>query len=190
MSKFISIPVLMILDVQKGFDDPYWGKRNNPQAEENILRLLIEWRKRKWRVIYSKHLSVLPQSPLYHKNKTATDIKETLQPQEGEVVFTKNVNSAFIGTELESYLREQQVKSVIMTGLSTQHCVSTTTRMSGNLGFDTYVVSDAIAAFEITDHKGTFHSPNAVQEVELAALHKEFATILTTDEILSQLESL
>lgn len=189
MSKFISIPILMILDVQKGFDDPYWGKRNNPQAEENILRLLIEWRKRKWKVIYSKHLSVLPQSPLYHKNKTATDIKEALQPQEGEVVFTKNVNSAFIGAELESYLREQQVKSIIMTGLSTQHCVSTTTRMSGNLGFDTYVVSDAIAAFEITDHKGALHSPDAVQEVELATLHKEFATILTTDEILSQLES-
>ncbi len=111
--------------------------------------MLTEWRKRKWKIIYSKHLSVLPQSPLYHKNKNATDIKEALQPQEGEVVFTKNVNSAFIGTELESYLREQQVKSVIMTGLSTQHYVSTTTRMSGNLGFDTYVVSDAIAAFAL-----------------------------------------
>lgn len=190
MSKFISIPALMILDVQKGFDDPYWGKRNNPQAEENILRLLTEWRKRKWNIIYSKHLSVLPQSPLYHKNKTATEIKDVLQPQSDEVVFTKNVNSAFIGTELESYLREQQIKSVIITGLSTQHCVSTTIRMSGNLGFNTYVVSDAIAAFEITDHKGNRHSADVVQEVELATLHKEFATILTTDEILNQLESL
>ena len=189
MNQFINAPVLMVLDAQKGFDDPYWGKRNNPQAETNIFRLLTEWRKRKWNIIYSKHLSVQPQSPLYHKNEMGTEIKNLLHPQLDEFVFPKNVNSAFIGTQLESYLREQQIKSVVITGLSTQHCVSTTTRMSGNLGFDTYLVSDAIAAFEITDHKGTVHPPEAIQEIELATLHKEFATIVTTDKILNQLYS-
>ncbi|HWQ43734.1 MAG TPA: hypothetical protein VN456_17110 [Desulfosporosinus sp.] len=77
--------------------------------------------------------------------------------------------------------------------LSTQHCVSTTTRtttrMSGNLGFDTYLVSNAIAAFELTDHKGTVYLPEAINSGnELATLHKEFAKIVTSDEILYQLK--
>ncbi|MDZ5471389.1 cysteine hydrolase family protein [Bacillus sp. 31A1R] len=188
MSQFMTPPALLILDVQKGFDDPYWGKRNNPQAEENMARLLSEWRNRKWEVIYSQHLSLLPNSPLNHKNKEATEMKDIIKPNPNEKVFPKNVNSGFIGTPLESYLREQKIKTVIITGLSTQHCVSTTTRMSSNLGFDTYLVSDAIAAFEITDHNNKTHSADTVQELELAALHKEFATILTTDQILNQIK--
>jgi nicotinamidase-related amidase len=190
MVQLFALPALMILDVQKAFDDPFWGKRNNPQAEENISRLLTEWRSRKGTVVYSKHLSLQPNSPLHYKNKEGTEMKEIIQPLPDERVFTKNVNSAFIGTELESYLSEKQIKTVVITGLSTQHCVSTTTRMSSNLGYQTYLVSDAIAAFETTDHNGKKHSPDTIQELELAILHNEFATILTTNEILNQLDQL
>ncbi len=187
MKKMLELPALLILDVQKGFDDPYWGKRNNAEAEANIARLLTEWRNRKGHVIYTKHLSLDPASPLHHRNKLGTEFKEIIQPMDGEIIFTKNVNSGFIGTELESYIKQNQVKSVVITGLSTQHCVSTTTRMSGNLGINTFLVSDAIAAFDITDHKGVHHTAESIHEHELAMLQKEFATIITTNEIISQL---
>ena len=59
--------------------------------------------------------------------------------------------------------------------------------MSANLGFITYLVSDAVAAFDITDHKGVVHSAETVQELELAALHMEFAVIVTADEVINQL---
>lgn len=183
----LELPALLILDVQKGFDDPYWGKRNNQEAEGNISRLLTEWRNRKGHIIYTKHLSLEPSSPLHHRNKLGVEFKEMIKPVDGEIIFTKNVNSGFIGTELESYLKQNQVKSVVITGLSTQHCVSTTTRMSGNLGFNTFLISDAIAAFEITDHKGVLHTADSIQEHELAMLQKEFATIMSTAEIISQL---
>jgi nicotinamidase-related amidase len=190
MKTIINQPALLVLDVQKGFDDPHWGKRNNNQAEENILKLLTEWRKRGWEVIYSQHLSLLPNSPLNYQNKLGIEFIEIVKPLPHEVVFQKNVNSAFIGTKLGSYLKEKQVKTVVITGLSTQHCVSTTTRMSGNLGYDTFLVEDAIAAYEITDHNGTYHSPEDVQKSEVAALHKEFATIVKTQEVLTQLQQL
>lgn len=189
MNKLRELPALLILDVQKGFDDHYWGKRNNPQAEENMARLLAEWRKRKGHVLFSQHLSVQPGSPLHYKNKFGTEFKEIIKPREDEIVFSKNVNSAFIGTGLEMYLKEQKIKSVLITGLSTQHCVSTTTRMSGNLGYQTLLVEDAIAAFEVTDHKGVHHTAEEIHENELAMLHNEFATIMTTDEVLNQLHT-
>jgi nicotinamidase-related amidase len=190
MKTIINQPALLVLDVQKGFDDPHWGKRNNPEAEENIHKLLTEWRKRGWEVIYSQHLSLLPDSPLNYQNKLGIEFKEIVKPLPQEVVFQKNVNSAFIGTALENHLKEKQVKTVVITGLSTQHCVSTTTRMSGNLGYDTFLVEDAIAAYEITDHNGTYHSPEDVHKSEVAALHNEFATIIQTQELLNQLQQL
>jgi nicotinamidase-related amidase len=185
MKTLLTAPALLVLDVQKGFDDPFWGERNNPQAEENIVKLLTVWRKRGWQVIYSQHLSLLPKSPLNYQNKAGVEFKELIQPLPQEAVFQKNVNSAFIGTELESHLRDKQITSVMITGLSTQHCVSTTTRMSGNLGFETFLVEDATAAYEITDHNGITHTPEDVHKYEIAALHKEFATIVTTNEVLA-----
>lgn len=187
MGNLLELPALLVLDVQKGFDDPYWGRRNNEGAEGNIFRLLTEWRNRKGHIIYTKHLSIEQGSPLHHRNKLGTEFKEIIKPIDGEIILTKNVNSGFIGTELESYLKQKTIKSVVITGLSTQHCVSTTTRMSSNLGFNTFLVSDAIAAFEITDHKGKHHSAESIQELELAMLQKEFATIMTTEEILGRL---
>jgi nicotinamidase-related amidase len=184
----MELPALLVLDVQKGFDDPYWGKRNNHEAEGNIGRLLTEWRNRKGHVIFTKHLSLDPASPLHHRNSPGTDFKDDVKPLDGEVVFAKNVNSGFIGTELESYLKQNQIKSVVITGLSTQHCVSTTARMSANLGFNTFLVSDAIAAFEITDHMGVKHTADAIQEHELAMLHKEFVTIVTTEDLIKQVK--
>lgn len=189
MGKLLGTPVLLILDVQKGFDDPYWGQRNNPDAEQNILKLLTAWRKQRWEVIYSQHLSFEPQSPLNHKNASGIQIKDLLKPLESEKVFTKNVNSAFIGTPLEVYLNEKKIKTLVITGLSTQHCVSTTTRMAGNLGFQNFLVSDATAAFEITDHRNVKHPAETIHEIELAALHKEFATIVTTDWILDSMQA-
>ncbi|WP_409292650.1 cysteine hydrolase family protein [Peribacillus sp. SCS-37] len=179
---------LLILDVQKGFDDPYWGERCNPEAEMNISRLLAAWRERSMPVIYSQHLSKQPDSPINENNKHNTEFKDTLKPAQGETVFTKQVNSAFIGTELEVYLRRNDIMKVVITGLSTQHCVSTTTRMSGNLGFSTYLVSDATAAFGTRDHEGTYYPPEVIQKVELAQLHKEFGVIAATEEILHSLE--
>ena len=181
-------PALLVLDVQKGFDDPYWGKRNNLEAENNILTLLTEWRKRNWTVIYSQHLSLEPQSPFHYKNPEGTEFKDSTKPLSGEVIMQKNVNSAFIGTQLETYLKTNQIKTVVITGLSTQHCVSTTTRMSGNLGFTTFLGSDATAAYEVTDHNGTYYTPEDIHQTELATLHKEFATIVKTSDILNQLK--
>ncbi|WP_370223037.1 isochorismatase family protein [Cytobacillus sp.] len=95
-----------------------------------------------------------PRVTLYHKSEHGISIKDLLAPKEGEKVFAKNVTSAFIGTELEIHHRQSGIKSVVITGLSSQDCVSTTSRMRGNLGFVTHFVSDSIAAFEITDHRG------------------------------------
>ena len=102
-----------------------------------------------------------------------------------EVIFTKKVNSSFIGTTLEEHLKVNEISTIVITGLTTPHCVSTTTRMSGNLGFNTYLISDATAAFGLKDHNDKYYDAETIHNISLATLHDEFATILTTEQLIN-----
>jgi nicotinamidase-related amidase len=178
---------LILIDVQKGFDDPIWGRRNNLHAEENIARLLEAWRHAKRPIIHVQHLSRLPASPL-RTNYTGSEFKPLVQPLPQEPIIQKNVNSAFIGTNLEAYLRQNALNTLVIVGLTTDHCVSTTTRMAGNLGFDTYVVSDATATFDRAGYDGNHYSAEEIHAISLTSLHHEFATVVNTDTLLKQIE--
>jgi len=178
---------LLLIDVQKGFDDPAWGQRNNPEAESNISALLAEWRKQSASIIHVKHCSISPQSPL-HPDQPGNAFKDEVLPVAGEPEFSKTVNSAFIGTGLEAYLHEKGLDSLVIVGLTTDHCISTSTRMAGNLGFDVTLVSDATATFERQDTNGEYISAEEMHRVNLASLNGEFCTVKTTQQVISQIE--
>ncbi|MFC4735288.1 cysteine hydrolase family protein [Bacillus daqingensis] len=175
---------LMLVDVQRAFHDESWGKRNNEHAEDNMRTLLAVWREASRPVIHIHHTSENPDS-LFYSEGEGVKVQEGLEPQVNEAVFRKTVNSAFIGTELEEWLRSKGISTIVVAGLTTQHCISTTVRMSGNLGFHTYVVADATAAFELRGADGTLIDPHTIHTVSLATLHNEFGRVVTTEELLT-----
>jgi nicotinamidase-related amidase len=179
-------PALLLIDVQQGFDDPYWGQRNNPDAEKKITRLLQAWRTADATVIHVKHNSVEENSPL-RPDKVGNAFKPETAPLNDEPVFGKTVNSAFIGTGLENHLHEHGLETLVIAGLTTDHCVSTSTRMAGNLGFKVYLIHDACATFEKKTFDGQTISADEVHRVNLASLHEEFCTVIATQDALKLL---
>src|SRR5579859_5409778 len=177
---------LILIDIQQGFDEPVWGERNNPGAEAKAAELLAAWRRTGRPLVHVQHRSVMPNSPL-RPGQPGCELKPEVKPLPGEPVIGKSVNSAFIGTDLEARLRGQGVGTVVLAGLTTQHCVSTTTRMAGNLGFEVVVAADACAAHAQTGFDGKRHSAQEVHEVSLATLHGEFAEVASTADILEAL---
>lgn len=178
---------LIIIDVQKAFLDPSWGNRNNPHAEENIKQLLNQWRNTNRPVIFIQHVSWSNKNSLFYIEKESSDFKDGIKPNEQEMVFQKTVNSSFIGTNLERHLTELDPQNIVIVGLTTNHCVETTTRMAGNLGFSPILVSDATATFDRKDKDGKLYLAEDIHNMTMVNLHEEFAQIQTTEEILDGL---
>jgi nicotinamidase-related amidase len=174
---------LILIDIQKGFNNPIWGRRNNPEAEKNINTLLTTFRTASMPILHIQHLSSSPESPL-RPGQSGVDFMEIVKPIHGEYIFQKNVNSAFIGTQLEKVLKKNKIKNLVFIGISTDHCVSTTVRMASNLGFNAFVIADATIAFERIGFNGIRYNAEDVHAITLASLHNEFATVINTTELI------
>jgi nicotinamidase-related amidase len=179
-------PALILIDIQKGFDIiDYWGvERNNYDAENNSRELLELWRKNNLPIFHIQHCSSNPNS-LLNENNEGNEFKDIVKPIDNEPIIKKNVNSAFIGTDLKDRLDNQKITKLVIVGLTTDHCVSTTTRMAGNFGYDTYLVTDATATFNKKGFDGQNYSAELIHETALASLNGEFATVVTTDFLIN-----
>ncbi|CAI8715503.1 Isochorismatase [Bacillus sp. IT-79MI2] len=118
------------------------------------------------------------------KERSGSEFKDFATSLPNEPVFQKNVNSAFIRTNLEAYLREHNYETAVIIGLTTDYCVSTSARMAGNLGFSTYGVSDATATFGRISYDGNYHHAEDIHQLALVSLHEMFATVLTTNKLI------
>jgi nicotinamidase-related amidase len=176
---------LLVIDVQRGFDDPCWGPRNNPAMESRLTELLAAWRARRRPVLHARHMSTVPGSPL-RPGQRGNDFKVEAKPRPGEPVVEKNVNSCFIGTTLDEDLRRAGIAGLVLAGLTTNHCVSTTARMAGNLGYTTWVVSDACATFDRIGPDGVLYPADLVHGSALSDLHGEFATVVPARMLIDQ----
>jgi nicotinamidase-related amidase len=177
---------LLVVDMQVGFDDPSWGIRNNPMAEANVAAVLAAWRAARAPVIHVHHDSPHP-SGLLRRGARGNVPKPEAQPLESEAVYRKRVNSAFIGTSLEADLRARGIEALAIVGLTTNHCISTTARMAGNLGFVTFVLADATATFDRASLDGRLRPADEVHDAALSDLQDEFAQVVDTRAVLAAL---
>lgn len=176
---------LILIDIQKGFDDhAHWGApRNNPGMENHALALLDHWRKHSWPVIHIRHDSTDANSPL-RPGQSGNEFKPGFEPGSGETVIGKEVNSAFIGTDLSAQLIRLATKEIVICGISTEHCVSTTTRMAGNLGYEVTLAADACHAWSYGELDAEL-----IHKTQLAVLDGEFARVKNTKSIIADISA-
>ncbi len=179
-------PTLLIIDMQQGMRSPAAGKRNNPQSESNIARLLLAWRERNATIVHVRHVSRTLGS-LFWPGQPGAEFQKELKPLDSEHVVEKNVPDAFINTGLERWLHVRGINELLIVGVSTSHSVESTARTAGNLGFKTMVASDAVFAFDKVDYSGTLRTADEVHAMSLANLDGEYATVIITEEALNML---
>ena len=175
---------LIIIDQQKGILHPKLGRRNNLQAEDRMLELLNHWRCTERPVIHVQHLSRSEDS-VFWPLQSGVEIQERFQPLAGELLIQKQVPDAFCATGLEAHLREAGIEQLIIVGVATHNSVESTARTAGNLGFDAWVAEDACFTFDKADFFGNARSAEEVHGMSLGNLHGEYATVVSTAQILN-----
>lgn len=178
---------LVVVDVQKGFDDvSYWGERNNPDCERNIAHLIAAWRTRRWPIVFVRHDSVVPDSPL-RPDSPGNEFKEEIDG-EPDLLVTKSVHSAFLGEpDLDGWLRQHRIAGVVVCGIQTNMCCETTARQAGDLGYDMLFALDATHTFDIVARDGTVHPAEVLAEYTALTLAADFGTVVSTAQLVERL---
>lgn len=174
---------LVLVDVQQGLDDAaYWGRRDNPDCEANITALLEAWRARGRPVVFVRHESTGPESPL-RPELPGSAFKEIVTGTP-DLLVTKSVNSSFHGTpDLHAWLRERDLDGLVVCGITTNHCCETTARVGANLGHTVLFALDATHTFDASAPDGTLVTAEEIARVTATSLHGEFATVVRTDQL-------
>ena len=182
INRFTTDTALLLIDVQVGVDDlTHWGgvtgRRNNPNAEKNMLDLLSAWRSQGLPVAFTLHDSVEENSPL-KLDLPSGHLKPGFVIGDDEISVVKHVNSGFVGTPLHEELTSLGVTRLVVMGFFTNMCVETTVRMAGNMGYDTYLIPEGCATTNRIGPDGVDYDPQVVHEMTVANLHGEFCTSL------------
>ncbi len=177
---------LIVIDVQRGFDDAgHWGPRNNPGAEANIGALIALWRQRGWPIVYVRHDSTEPGSPL----RRGLDGFAFMDVVTGapDLLVTKSAHSAFYGDPgLDEWLRNNGIGRIAICGIQTNVCCETTARMGSDLGYDVTFVADATFTFDLVPDEGAPIRADDLARATAALIDTEFGTTVHTAELLEE----
>lgn len=110
---------------------------------------------------------------LLPKDREDSQIVPELAPQPGEIVLTKTTDSALTGTNLRLILHNMGIRNVVLTGIFTDQCVSSTVRSLADESFNVVLVEDACAA-------GT----DELHRQELEILNMIYCQVVSSDELL------
>jgi nicotinamidase-related amidase len=180
----MSGPALVVVDVQRGFDDPVWGRRDNPGCERNVAALIDRWREGGRPLVFVRHDSEEPGSPLA-PGSPGNAFKDVVSG-EPDLLVRKSVNSCFHGEpSLQAWLDESGIGTLYICGITTNHCCETTARVAGNLGYDVRFVLDATHTFDRASLTGDVIPAEQLARVTATNLHGEFATVVDTARALA-----
>lgn len=99
-----------------------------------------------------------PMGRILVRGEYGHGIVEELTPAAGEIILDKPGKGAFFATDLDLILRTRGITNLIVCGVTTHVCVSTTIREANDRGYDCVLLSDCSAAFDIADHEATVKS--------------------------------
>jgi nicotinamidase-related amidase len=184
----VSESALVVVDVQKAFDDAgFWGPRNNPACEENVARLISAWRDAGQPLVFVRHDSVEPGSPLA-AGAPGNAFKEVVAG-EPSLLVSKSVHSAFHGDpDLAAWLRGEGIERLVICGIQTNMCCETSARVGANLGFDVAFALDATHTFDLDDPDGGTIRADELARITRANLDPEFCRVMSTAEAIAELE--
>jgi nicotinamidase-related amidase len=180
---------LFVIDAQDSFLlGPRWQQRSNPQFEANLAALVEAFRAAGRPVVFFLHTD---GDPGFTPDSPERRLMDFLAPRPDEPVFVKDTRNAFTSTGVGAWLAARGVRRIAVTGISTEQCCETTTRVAADLGYDVDYVTEATVTFPIPhpDRPEEVLPVEAIIERTEYVLRGRFARIATVDGLRAELEA-
>ncbi|HEY3992378.1 MAG TPA: cysteine hydrolase family protein [Ktedonobacteraceae bacterium] len=162
---------LLVIDVQNEY---FTGKLpvSYPQGSlEQIIRAMNAAHEANTPIVLIQHSAPQADSATFRRGSNAWELHPSITQQPHAVLIEKTLPGSFTGTQLEAWLRERDIETVVISGYMTQMCCDTTARQALHLGFGVEFLSDAT---------GTLAFQNSAGAVTAEELHR---AILVTQQI-------
>ena len=177
---------LLVIDVQNEY---FTGKLpiTYPAGSlANVLSAMDAARDHGMPVVTIQHTSPQPDAAVFRKGSKEWELHADVAARPHDVLIHKSLPGSFTGTELETWLRERGVETLVIAGYMTQMCCDATARQAMHRGFGVEFLSDGT---------GTLAVKNAAGEVSDEELHRailvtqqmRFSNVMKTDDWIKQL---
>jgi nicotinamidase-related amidase len=179
----IATTALVIIDVQESFRHaPFWNEDELPAFKSAILRLDQAARAQGIPVVHVFHVGA---NPPFTKETGLVRLQDWV-PGEPDAVFEKHTHNAFTDTGLDLWLRRRGVNRLVITGIRTEQCCETTTRVGSDMGYAVDFVTEATLTFPMTHPtSGRVYTADEIKARCELVLHGRFARIATVDQVLA-----
>ncbi|KWT99001.1 isochorismatase [Vibrio toranzoniae] len=178
---------LIIIDIQNDYFEGGAMPLNNPMTVASKAKeLLTFYRESQKPIIHIQHLAARPELKFMLEGTHGQKIHSSVEPKHGERIITKNYPNSFAGTELSEVLDELSITHVVLAGMMTHMCISSTARSALEYGLNTTIAHDACATCDLS----IFEQIIPAKEVHLTALAEvsSIANIVSSEDIISRLQ--
>ncbi|MCU6278576.1 cysteine hydrolase family protein [Enterobacter quasiroggenkampii] len=185
---------LIVVDIQNEYyaGQNFRGRMVIPDGENVLLnsKKLVNYAHQKGMPVYfvrhiTKNDSQQNDTALFAENSVFAQFHKDLQPTAQDSIITKETPSSFVGTDLDAQLKKKGIKKIVVAGLMTHMCISSTARDAVPLGYSVIIPEDATGTRDLDDGKGGVVDHNTLQRAALAGVADVFAEIMTTDQVMA-----
>lgn len=145
---------LLVIDVQNEY---FTGKLpvSYPSGSlDKILQVMNTAHEKNIPVIVVRHTQPQEDTPIFRKGTPEWELHPEVAKFPYNLLIEKNLPGSFTGTELEAWLREKGIDTVVISGYMTQMCCDTTARQAAHLGFSVEFLSDATGTLAFQNNGG------------------------------------
>lgn len=172
---------LLVIDVQNEY---FTGKLpvTYPQGSlDNIIKAMAASANNNVPIVVVQHTAPQQDSKTFRKGSHEWGLHPAIEAQSYDYLMEKNLPGSFTGTDLEMWLRERSIDTVVVSGYMTQMCCDTTARQAMHLGFSVEFLSDATGTLQISNSAGTIGAEELHKAI-LITQAMRFSKVLTTEQ--------
>ncbi len=179
--------VLLVIDVQNEYFSGKLPVSYPPGSLENILKVMNAAQANEIPVIVVQHTALAENAETFVKGTSGWELLPEVLNQPYTHLIEKTLPGSFTGTNLESWLRENNIATVTISGYMIHMCCDTTARQAFHKGFNVEFLSDATGTLSVSNYAGKI-SDEELHRAVLVTQAMRFSNVLSTTDWIQKIE--